>query len=128
MHKSSQQAFLLDPMASTSSPESEPLFKLTVPGRLASWNEILGMEQWQRYQFKEKLAQDFLCALRASESDSSMKTTCAANTTWTYSAILASYLQTRRELRRSKLAKKKLLAKSRSAPPLKSIPLTEIPF
>ena len=36
------------------------IFSLTVPGRLPSWNDILGMEQWARYKFKNSLAKDFL--------------------------------------------------------------------
>ena len=33
------------------------IFSMTIPGRLPSWNDILGMEQWARYDFKNELAE-----------------------------------------------------------------------
>ena len=33
--------------------------------RLPSWNQLLGMEQWQRHQFKKGIAAAFLFALSA---------------------------------------------------------------
>lgn len=109
-------------------PEQKLIVSLNVPGRLPSWNEILGMEQWQRYQFKQRLAEDFLSELKRTAADCSMKTTSAKNIMWTYAATLECYLQTRREKRRLKLAKKKLEKKSPNLFALKSTGLGKVPF
>lgn len=101
-----QQQLTFDPPPPQ--PEGELVFSLTVPGRLPSWNEILGMEQWARYQFKKELAESFLSALRQSAADSSTKTICARSTTLIFVATLERYLQMRREQRRLKSASKKL--------------------
>src|SRR5882672_5795723 len=87
--------------------DGELIFSLTLPGRLSSWNEILGMEHWQRYKFKNELANAFLYELRRSENDFSMKTTSAVSMSSIYAATLASYLQTRREQRRLKSRSKR---------------------
>jgi len=86
----------------------KPVLVLEVPVRLPSWNEILGMEQWARYKYKQQLADEFLSALRLTARDSSMRTTCAKNTWLTYCATLESYLAMRQAKRRSRLAKKRL--------------------
>lgn len=88
-------------------PEQKPFFVLEIPGRLPSWNDVLGMEQWARYQFKQALADAFLSALRRSAADSSMKITCARSTMLTYADTLASYLAMRREQRKLKSARKR---------------------
>ena len=92
----------------------EPVLVLEIPGRLPSWNDVLGMEQWARYKFKNELADAFLCALRASAIDSSTKTISAKSTYATYAATLELYLRTRQAKRKLKLLKKKLEAKSES--------------
>lgn len=85
------------------------IFTLTVPGRLPSWNDILGMEQWARYRFKADLAKGFLSELRRSEGDSLTKTTSAKNTTLIFSATrLEDYLETARQQRALKSRNKKL--------------------
>lgn len=84
------------------------VFKLTVPGRLPSWNQLLGMEHWQRYKFKKDLADIFLSSLKLSERACSTTTMPPPNTTLTYSATLASYLMTVRARRESKSRNKKL--------------------
>ena len=94
----------------------ELILRLDVPGRLPSWNQIMGMEQWARYKFKGELADVFLSSLRAIEGGSSTKTTSAANTTSTFYATLERFLLMRQELRKSKLLKKKLEAKKQSTP------------
>lgn len=79
----------------------ERIFVLEVPGRMPSWNEILGMEEWARYKYKQQVQENFLSALRVSAQDCSTKTTCAKNI-WSIAAdILASY-------RAMVLAKRKL--------------------
>jgi len=105
----------------------KPLFSLTIPGRLPSWNEILGMEQWQRYQFKKELAGAFLSALRATANGSSMKTTSAASTLLTYADTLESYLAMRQAQRRLKSRKRKWVPRSRSGRSSKSIS-SKVPF
>ena len=89
-------------------PKGRLIFSLVVPGRLPSWNAMLGMEQWARYQFKKELADIFLLSLRESERACSTTTTPAKSTTLTYSATLASYLMTAQARRASKLRNKKL--------------------
>lgn len=127
MNKSEQQVLPLDPTANTTSPESEPLFKLTVPGRLASWNEILGMEQWRRYKYKQELADVFLSTLRATANDCSIKTTSVASTLLTCADTLESYLAMRQEQRRLKSLSKRLGRKSQSGQQSKSIN-SKVPF
>ena len=98
--------------------ENQPL-KLTLPGRLPSWNQILAMNHWTRMKFKNQLASDFLCALRASASACSMKTTFAKNTMSTSADTLASYLETKRLKRASKRASAKRPKAKRSGRKLK---------
>lgn len=104
------------------------LFRLEVPGRLASWNEILGMEQWARYKYKQELADAFLSVLRATASGSLTKTTSAANTWLIYADTLERYLAMRQEQRRLRSRNKRLARKSQSAPSLKSSDLGKVPF
>lgn len=103
------------------------VFSLTVPGRLPSWNEVLGIEQWARYKFKQDLAKSFELSLRASAKDSSMTTTLQRNSTLTYCATLESYQAMRREQRRLRLLKKKLNPTKRSESSLKSLK-SKLPF
>lgn len=92
----------------------ELLFEIELPGRLPSWNDILGMEQWARYQFKRELADLFLSELRRSAGDCSTRTTCARNTMLTFAATLERYLATQQAKRKSKSDRKRLEAKSAS--------------
>ncbi len=81
------------------------VFRLTIPGRLPSWNQILGMEQWARYKFKDQLQLAFLYALQVAGRDCSMKTTSAKNTWLIAADSLLSYramAQARRALRSAK--------------------------
>lgn len=93
-------------------PVGQLIVDLRIPGKLPSWNDILGMEEWARYKFKRRLADDFLLELRAIAGSSSTKTTCAKSTMSTYADTLASYLAMRQAQRRSKQLKKKLEKKS----------------
>ena len=95
-------------------PNRKLIFSLDLGGRLPSWNDILGMEQWARYQFKNQVAADFLCALRASAADSSTKITCARSSMSIFADTLESYLKTRQEQRKLRAAKRRLEAKSAS--------------
>ncbi len=82
--------------------EAEPFLTVEIPGRLPSWNAILGMETWTRYKFKTSLQQKFLCALQAIAQDSSTRTTSVPNIISTAAATLDSYGKTilaRRKLR-----------------------------
>lgn len=106
----------------------ELIFSLEVDGRLPSWNEILGMEQWARYKFKGELTDAFLCALRHSAADSSTKTTSARNTMSIFADTLALYLETKQAERKSKQRKKRLSAKGASSSALKSSLFDKPPF
>lgn len=84
-----------------------PIFSIEIPGRLPSWNDILGMEQWARYKFKNELADAFLSVLSRIANDSSTKTTLQRSTTSIYAATLESYLRMKQERRKSRQAKLK---------------------
>ncbi len=88
---------------------------IEIPGRLPSWNEILGMEHWARDKFKKTLQASFLSALQRSASDFSTKTTSAKNTMSIAAATLVSYQATQLEKRKLRRAKKKLKAQKTSA-------------
>ena len=95
-----QQATFFEPTPMT----GDLILSLEIPGRLPSWNEILGMEHWTRDKFKQRLQDAFEYALRQSASDCSTKTTSAKSIMWTAAATLGSYramVQQRRKLRRS---------------------------
>jgi hypothetical protein len=82
----------------------ELILRLEIPGRLPSWNEILGMEHWTRDKFKQKLQDAFEFALRQSANDCSIKTISAKSTMLTAAATLGSYremVRQRRKLRQS---------------------------
>jgi len=83
------------------------IFSLTIPGKLPSLNELLGMEHWRRYQFKKELADVFMFALRQYESDCSTKIIRSPSTTLTFSATLACYLEMIRQRRISRSASRK---------------------
>ena len=127
---SPSQGLLCVQMDPTTNPQfkTEPLVTIEIPGRLPSWNEVLGMEHWQRFKAKEKWANDFAYALRRSVEDCSTMTTLQRNTLLTAAATLDSYLVTRRELRKSKLASKRLAAKNRSSQELKFSKPDKVPF
>lgn len=112
MSHSKQPDMFSAPTATIADPPSEPIFEIEIPGRLPSWNEILGLEQWKRYAFKKELAAVFLSSLRATGADCSMKTTCAKNTMLTFAATLERYLATKQAERKSKLARKRSEQKS----------------
>lgn len=104
------------------------LFVMEVPGRLPSWNEILGMEQWARYKYKKDLANVFLCELRRLESACSTKTTSAKNIWSIYAATLASSLETRQRQRILRSASKRRSRAVRSTAASKSLKSEAVPF
>jgi hypothetical protein len=105
------------------------IFSLTIPGRLPSWNALMGqMEHWQRYKLKDDIQIDFLSALYRSANTSSMRTTSARNTILTAAATLESYRRTARKLRELKSAKKKLSRVPRRKSESKSIVSEPPPF
>lgn len=89
----------------------QKILHLEIPGRLPSWNQLLGMNHWQRHKLKADIAKDFLSALRASGNDSSMKTTLQKSSTWIFADTLESYL----EMKRIKRASKRASAKPKKA-------------
>lgn len=84
-----------------------------IPGRLPSWNTILGMQHWARHKLKAEIRAAFTCMLKALGSDPSTPTTSAKNTIWTAYVTLASYETTLRQ----KSASKRLSAKLAKAKP-----------
>jgi len=117
---SSEQKDLFNSQTGVGQSPGEAIFEAEIPGRLPSWNEILGMEQWARYKFKKQLAEAFLSGLRATGGGCLTKTISAKNSTSTYAATLESYLRTRQAKRKLKLAKKRLEAKRLSSSESKS--------
>ena len=87
---------------------AEPTFFLELPSKLPSWNQVLAMHHWKRKKFKDDLAKEFLCALRASATDCSTKTTFAKNTMLTCADTLERCLTTRRIKSKSRSANAKL--------------------
>src|SRR5690606_29881105 len=98
-------------MPTPSQPPLQQPIRLSVPGRLPSWNAILGMGHWQREKFKESIQLAFLSALRATGPASSMKTTTAKSTMSTAAVTLGFYMETVRQKRKLRSAKKRLEAK-----------------
>jgi len=98
-------------MTNSSPPPATPpgdlIFRLEVPGRLPSWNTILGMQQWARYKYKQEVARGFLFALQHAAQGSSTRTICARSSLSTFCDTLASYLTMRQEQRKSRLRKKR---------------------
>ena len=104
-------------------PKTPPklIFRLTIHERLPSWNQILGMDHWQRAKLKDGIQVRFLCALKAAAAVCSMKTTSAKNTMSIAADTLESYRMIIREKRRLKSAKKRLAQKTLNAQRLKSL-------
>lgn len=96
-----------------STPES---FTLTVQAPLPSLNRLLALGHWQRARLKRSIQESVLSALRATESDSSMRIICARSTTATASATLACYLEMIQAKRASKRASKKSRTSTKSGP------------
>lgn len=97
-------------------PQKQPYgaIVLRIPGRLPSWNEILGMEQWARYKFKQELETSFLSVFKASGSDCSTKIICAKNSMSIAYDTLASYRQMRLDKRKLKQRNARLLKAKKS--------------
>lgn len=110
------------------SPEGELILCLEIPGRLPSWNDLLGLEHWARYKFKKMLQETFLCELRRCASDSSTKTTSARNTMLIAADTLALFLETARQQRALKSAKKKQEKVGESMSASKSSKDKAVPF
>lgn len=87
--------------------EDEPFLTIEIPGRIPSWNEILGMEHWERYRFKSKLRREFISGLRVFAQLCSMKTTSARNSILIAAATLESYDRMIRERQRLKSARRR---------------------
>ncbi len=105
----------VDLFSPTESGASQSLLRIDIPGRLPSWNQILGMEHWSRHKLKSEIQDGFLSALRASASDSSTKTTSVKSIMSIAADTLESYREITRKERASRSAKKKLEKASRSS-------------
>lgn len=108
--------------------EGRLIFSITIPGRLPSWNEILGMEHWARHKFKGELANAFLSALRHGANDCSTRTTLQRSTMLTYCVTLESYLAMRQEQQRLRSAKRRSAQKSLSVSRSKFMNSEPVPF
>lgn len=112
---------------STPAKQATLVCRLTIPGRLPSWNEILGMEQWARYKYKQQIQDGFLYELRRLARDCSMRTTCAKNF-WSIAAdTLALYQATALQKRKLRSANKKRSRELEKKQPSKSSG-SKVPF
>jgi hypothetical protein len=91
------------------------VFRIVIRAPLPSLNKVLGLGHWQRAKLKQSIQDSTLSALRASESDSSTRTTSFRSGMSIPSATLASYQMMRLKERESKQAKKKLERKKKNA-------------
>lgn len=115
----SLKAPLETPASGSSNSTPKLIFQLTVPGRLPSWNAILGTHHWTRKKFKDELAAEFLSALRRHEAAFSIKTISRSNISLTYSATLELFLATALAKRKLKSRSLRLKKASLSKPPSK---------
>ena len=108
-------------------PSSRETVEFHIPGRLPSWNQILGMSHWERVAFKRQAMDGFLCALRACDSGCSTRTTSARSTLSIAAAMLVSYREMALGKRTSKRTKGSARPVKRSTSRSQSSPLTEVP-
>lgn len=131
MNSAEQQDMFRDQTASGMSQASdsrEPIVRLEVPGRIPSWNEILGMEHWARYKYKDQVQVAFLSALRACAADCSMKTTSARSILLTAADTLGCYRATAQAKRKLRRSKGRLIRASKSGSSSKSSDFDKVPF
>lgn len=126
MSEEFHQGTFFTPTESITSP-GRLVFRLTIPGRLPSWNDMLAMEHWERYLYKREVADAFLSELRRIAESCSTKTTSARNSWLTYADTLERYLAMRQEKRRLRLLKRRLAAKNQKELSLKSSS-DDVPF
>jgi hypothetical protein len=106
--------------SSNDSQERQPHFSLLIPGRLPSWNALLGLGHWQRAKLKNQIQESFLSALRAAAADCLTRTTSQRSSMSIAAATLDSYRAMRLSARVLKSAKKKLEKQSAKKRALKS--------
>ena len=92
------------------------VFSLRIPGRLPSWNALLGSGHWQRSKLKSQIQGDFLCALQAAAADCLTRTTSQRNSMSIAAATLESYRAMRLSARVLRSAKKKLEKANKKKP------------
>lgn len=83
------------------------ILRLIVPGRLPSWNALLGMSHWQRLKEKKRHQREFISALSLSENASSIPIICARSGTLILSDIAELFKETSRTKSPSKRRKGK---------------------
>jgi len=96
-------------------------------GRLPSWNDVLSLEPWALYKYKQDLENAMLSELRQSADGSSMRIICARSFLLTCSDTLARYREMRLAKRRLKLLNKKQAKASQKKSGLKSLN-SDVPF
>lgn len=80
----------------------ELIIALEIPGRLPSWNEIIGMNRFTYTKFKRAQQDAFLSALYRSANAFSTRTTSQKKLLSTAAATLGSWILTHRKKRGSK--------------------------
>jgi hypothetical protein len=85
----------------------QQLLQLRIPGRLPSWNALLGMDHWARAKLKKSIQQDFISALSLSVNASSIPTILAKNGLSTVSDISVLFREMSQIKSHSKPAKGK---------------------
>jgi hypothetical protein len=87
----------------------EKILHLEVPGRLPSWNEIVGTHWTKIDKIKWAIQESILSALQVSAAAYSTRITSAKSSISIHCDTLASYLQTRRSA--AKLKRRNAYAK-----------------
>jgi len=96
---------------------SKLILRLEIPGRLPSWNQILGLEHWGRAKLKKKIQDEFISSLYLSANELSIPIICQLSGQQTLSGIATSFATTRLKMSQSKRLKgkrKKASKKERS--------------
>lgn len=78
---------------------------MEIPGRIPSWNALLGMTHWKRIRAKKEQQENFISALSLGVNDSATRTILASSGCSTVSDIVA---------RLREMSRKKSTLKSRS--------------
>src|SRR6478736_3048255 len=88
-------------------PSSGQTLRLRIPGRMPSWNAVLGLNHWRRLKLKHEQQDAFISALSLSENDSATRTICARSTCSTVSDIAVRFREMSQIKSLSKLPKGK---------------------
>lgn len=99
-----------------SPPGKSLLLRLVVPGRIPSWNQLLGLSHWRRLKLKKAQQQAFISSLHLSENASATRIISRKNGLSIVSDIVALFQEMSRNCSPSKPGKGKRNRKNKSTP------------